>query len=135
MNKLDLIEIRPYRLEDKNFIFSTYLRGLYYGNTMLHETPKDLFMAHFHKFLETTISKTTNWIRIACLKEEPDVILGYSILGLGGKSLHWIFVKSAWRNIGIAKMLVPESVETVTHMTKVGLSIFKKKQKLIYNPF
>lgn len=134
MLKKDLVSIRGPHPEDVNFIYASWLRGLYYGNTFYGEIPKDIFMANYHKVLEVLLSKAT--VRVACLKDDPEVILGYSITrytSTGDVALDWIFVKSAWRRIGIGKSLVQDNTNVVTHMSKVGKSL--KPMNWVYNPF
>lgn len=135
MDKLDLIAIRDWNPEqDKNFILSTWLRGLYYGNDWFRQIKKDIFMNKYHAFLENLLAQSATNVQVACLREDPEVILGYSVLG-ANHTAHWTFVKSAWRNIGIAKSLIPADTETVTHLTKVGLSIINKHPNVVFNPF
>lgn len=130
MNKQDLIAIRQAVLPDKNFILATMLRALYYGDTWFSLIPKDTFMKHYHSIAEKLVA--TNNIKIACLRDEPTVIIGYSISTLD--TVHFVYVKKSWRGIGIAKSLIPDNTNTVTHLTKVGLVITKKKN-WIFNPF
>ncbi len=42
-------------------------------------------------------------VRVACAPDEPDHLYGYIVSA--GELLHWVYVKSAFRNIGIAKGL------------------------------
>ena len=129
LDKKDLVSLRGPRPDDVNFIFASWLRGLYYGDTWFGEIPKDVFMENYHKVVQNILTKAD--VRVACLKDDPDVILGYSVSS--GSTLHWIFTKSAWRKIGIGKSLLPEKVDTVTHLTKIGRSL--KPKDCIYNPF
>lgn len=133
MNKTDLIAYRTMIPEDKNFIMATFLRGLYYGDSVFTNIPKNIFMTNYHTVAEGILARPSTRISIACLKEDPTVILGYSVLN-DNETLSWVFVKKNWRGIGIAKDLTPSTVKTVTHLTKVGLSIVKKKG-LVFNPF
>lgn len=133
MNKSDLVQIRGFLPDDRNLIFSTWLIGLFYGHTFYSLIPKHIFMANYHTVIENLLKSPKVEVRIACLKEDPSVILGYSILG-SENAVHWVFVKKSWRGIGIAKDLVPATVVASTHFTKLGLSIMKKKN-IAYNPF
>jgi GNAT superfamily N-acetyltransferase len=141
-DRKSLIEIRDYQLNDRNFILATWLRGLYYGDTFFGEVPKDIFMESYHVILERYLDREGVRVKIACLKDDPDVILGYAafrtipIHGDPTQVLDWIFVKSSWRHIGIGKSLIPSQLRAFTHATKSGLSIAKTKYPhLIYNPF
>lgn len=126
--------IRPYRHEDRNFIMSTCLRGLYYGNVYLREIPKDVFMNCFHKVLDIILTNPASTINVACLSDDQNVILGYSVFR--GQSLDWVFVKSAWRKIGIGRRLIPKNTTSYSQATKNGMSFFKSKlPSITYNPF
>jgi hypothetical protein len=132
INKSDLVSLRDYTLEDKNFILATWLRGLYYGDSWFSAMKKDTFMQVYHQIVQQILEKEGIKIKIACLKEDPSVILGYVVHS--SHAVHWLFVKKAWRNIGLASDLLPETVKIVTHLTKVGLIISKRKG-FEFNPF
>jgi hypothetical protein len=132
----DLITTRNYMPEDRSFILACWLRGLYYGNTFFGEIPKSIFMEHYHKVLERFIDNPKVTITVSCLKDDPQVILGYSVTRVsakGEKVLDWVFVKTAWRQIGIAKSLVPSDLQVVSHVTKLGRIL--KPSHVTYNPF
>lgn len=135
MNKNALVGIRDMDPKDWNFVLATFLRGLYYGDTWFKEIPKAIFMAAYHTVIERLLTKPGVYIKVACLKDDPEVILGYAILADSGNTVHWVFCKSAWRKIGIAKSLVPETAKVATHLTRVGLSLLKKRPNMVFNPF
>lgn len=135
IDKANLVEIRDFRESDKHFIFSTFLRGLYYGDSWFSLIPKTVFMTKYHKVLEHIMNSPNTKVSVACLKDDPEVILGYAMLDATGSTLHWVFCKKAWRSIGIAKSLVPDSISNVTHLTKTGKSILSTKPNVQFNPF
>jgi len=130
-----LYDIRDGKPEDNNFILSTFLRGLYYGDSWFSLIPKDAFMQHYKKVANYLVIPGNSTIKVACLKEDPNVILGYSILSNDFQTIHWVFVKNAWRNKGIAKSLVPQYPTVVTHLTKVGKQLLTKFEGAVFNPF
>ncbi len=134
MDKSELVAIRDFLPGDKNFIFASWLRGMYYGDSWLSLMNKDVFMSTYHRVIETLLESPGVQIKVACLKDDPDCILGYAVLSRVTPVLHWTFVKSAWRGIGIAKMLVPKETKIVTNVTKSGLAIMRKYPGLSYNP-
>lgn len=141
LKSTDLITTRDWEPEtDKNFIFATMLKGLYYGNEWFREIEKDTFMKHYHKIIETLLNYPGVTITVACLKEDKDVILGYSVSHwlqtsstTGLNVLDFVFVKDRWRRIGIAKTLVPKDYEAVSHLTKQGKAL--KPKNIPFNPF
>lgn len=129
----DIYEIRDYRPEDHAFIMSTFLRGLYYGNEFFNIMPKDLFMAYYKLIGEALISKSQ--VKVACLKDDADIILGYSVLSQDFSVVHWVFIKRAFREQGISKRLLPERPSQFTHFTTMGLEYAKRFENVVFNPF
>ena len=136
------VTIRDYTALDRNFILATWLRGTYYGVELYTKIPKAIFMENYHRILEKFLATSGLIIKVACLKDDPEVVLGYSVsrsIQYGEANINildWMFVKSAWRGIGIGKMLLPARLNACTHLTKSGQSILKQKMPdVIYNPF
>ncbi len=137
MNELQsLYTIRGMRVEDENFIYATFLRGVYYGNSWFEEIPKDIFMIHYKRVAEELLKGTKTVVQVACLKEDPSIILGYSILSNDFKTIAWVYVKDKWRKKGIGRSLVPASPQSVANLTEVGKRLLNKFEiKPIFNPF
>jgi hypothetical protein len=135
----DLITVRPYdgkNVGEREFVLACWLRGVFYGDTFFSHMKKSIFMEHYHKVLERFIDNPGVDIQMAVLQDDPQVILGYSVARKSAKGeqvLDWVFVKSAWRKIGIAKMLVPPDVVLVTHLTRLGRAL--KPEGVEWNPF
>lgn len=135
----DVYHIRGYKPEDHAFIMSTFLRGLYYGDSWFSQIDKDCFMANYKHVVESLVRNSA--IAVACLNDDEDVIIGYSIVGKDLKTLHWIYVKQgpskeeSWRKKGIAKSLTPAGITTVTHLTTLGKSLMNKLPGAVFNPF
>lgn len=130
-----LYDVRDMRPSDKNLILATFLRGLYYGESWFSAIPKAIFMDNYKRVAEALISSPKNVVKVACLKEDSDVILGYSILSANFTTVHWVYVKSAWRNKGIAKSLLPSFPSRVTHLSALGKTLLSKFPTAIFNPF
>lgn len=130
----DLFTVRDGNSSDENFIFASWLRGLYYGNSWFREVNKDVFMDAYHRVIEFILKSTNTKVKVCCLKDDPEVILGYAVFG-ANDTLHWIFVKSIWRMRGVAKALVPAPVRRVTHLTKTGLTIMRRRPNVSFDPF
>lgn len=130
-----LYDIRDYREEDKNFILATFLRGLYYGDSWFSQIDKPVFMENYKKVIENLVDSPKTLIKVACLKEEHDVIIGYSILSANYHTVHWVYVKNAFRKAGIGRSLVPSFPNEVTHLTTLGKSLMNKIPTAKFNPF
>lgn len=131
--KSSLITIRPGEFSDVPFIFSTWLKGLRYGSAWHKDIEQEAYFEGQHKVIEKILQDPDTEVNIACLKDTPEVIVGYSI-STDATTLHYVHVKVDWRGIGLAKDLTPPTVTQVSHVTKAGLAICKKKS-LNFNPF
>lgn len=130
-----LYDVRDYKHSDKSFILATFLRGLYYGDSWFSLIDKSVFMDNYKLIAEAIVDNPKTMIKIACLKEDPDVILGYSILSDNFKTVHWVYCKSAWRKQGIGRALTPAFPTVVTHLTSLGRSLMSKISTAKFNPF
>ena len=133
MYKTNLVAIRDVTAQDANFVMATWLKGLRYGNDWFELIPSEVYFKVYHQVIEQILLRPKTLIQIACLKDEPDVILGYSVFE--DSTLHFLFVKRPWRGIGIAKMLTPIGITTVSHLTKTGRAILTKTPGVTFNPF
>lgn len=130
------IHIRGLDKGDVNYIYSTWLNGFYFGSTRPKNPATKNTEFHFqNEVVKTILDNPNTFVAIACLRSEPDVIIGYSVFETKDNSvtLHWVFVKEAWRRLGVATMIVPKEVNEVTHLTKLAKAI--KPHKWNYNPF
>lgn len=125
------VKTRAVLPSDMPFIYSTWLRGLYYASPFWAEVDKDLFFSTYSRVVETLVARST--VVVACLPDDDDVILGYAVAE--GPVLHWVQIKEPWRKQGLAKHLVSGlSVNEVSHLTNIGNKL-RKKHKLAFNPF
>lgn len=131
MKKTDLIALRDYLPTDEAFIFSTWLTGLRYGNKFYELIDQEAYFQNYRRVISALLKKSKTII--ACLKDDPDNIVGYSVSS--PSTLHWIHVKKDWRNIGIAKDLIPDSLDSVSHLTRIAIEILKKHPEIKFNPF
>ena len=130
-----LYNIRDFRADDANFVRACFLRGLYYGNSFYNLMPQDVFMVNYKPVIESFLINHNVSIKVACLPDDTDTIIGFSIMSKDQSALHWVYVKKDWRNHGIGRKLTPENPQTVSHLTELGKSLMTKLPKTIFNPF
>ncbi len=97
---------------------------------------KEEFFSHYDEVLQKLLKAAPTRVLIACLASEPDVILGYGLFGYPS-TLHYLYVKPAWRKQGIANSLVKACGAPITHCTHV-LNQFEDiriKRGYKFNPF
>lgn len=128
-----LYNVRDFKESDRNFIISTFLKGLYYGDSWYSLIKKNSFMTNYKPVIEALLNKCA--VKVACLPDDEDVILGYSILSQDFQSIVWVHVKQSWRGNGIARRLCPSHPKAVTHLTKVGKILLDKLDGTVFDPF
>lgn len=103
--------------------------------------PKIKAYALFRQILENMIKNPSIQIKIACLKEDPYVILGYSVTEKTSESesiLHWVYVKKLWRSIGLLFDLLLDAapISYYSHTSKAFEAILQKNpHSMKYNAF
>ncbi len=126
-------DIRAAKPEDLNFVRASFRNGLYYGNSWFNLIPYPIFKRHYRPVIEAIIAKNDVWV--ACLKDDPDVILGYGIVSKDFTTIHWTHVKDKFRKMGIARALLPQYPVYITHLTAVGKLLMPKFENCVFNPF
>lgn len=146
MTKKELVTQRDAEYTDMPFIYRSILMGTYHGNRpakgmkidsrypvdFFSSIDQDTFMKEYHNFLELQFIREGTKIRIACLVEDNDVIVGFSVFLR--ETLHFVFVKPDWRRIGIANDLIPSEINNVSGFTRVG-DIIRRKKQWNFNPW
>jgi GNAT superfamily N-acetyltransferase len=124
-----MVTIRDMRESDRAYIFDTWKKGLYYGNSWFRAMEKQTFMAAYQFIIEKTLKSAT--VRVACDEEDNDFIVGYIVSR--ANLLDWIFVRPNWRKFGVARDLIHPGINTCTNITELGLKL--KPRNWIFNPF
>lgn len=130
-----MFKIRKSVKSDESFIYSTWLKGLYYGNAWFKEIDQDIYFKNYHQVIERIINKPSSSILCACLEDDQDTLLSFCVYETieDYQVLHWVFTKFSFRRSGIAKALLPNNIKFVSSLTNIGKSIKHKDWK--FNPF
>lgn len=116
------------------FVRSKWKRTLRHGNDYFKLTDSDAFFTNYERFLNYLFGKPGSIIRLAVLSDDPDVVLGFSLIE--GHTLHYVYVQHEQRNRGIGRSLVPVRIDKITHLTKAGLNIWHNKlSHALFDPF
>lgn len=107
------IAIRDIREEDAPFICGTWSQGVFYGSAHSLSVPKEEWFKRFSDYMEHSIK--TGEVFVACLTDDPDLILGYAVFK--GPTLEWVFVKHIYRLHGIARLLLKDKVKAINPLT------------------
>lgn len=120
--------------EYRALVFSRWLKSFRHGNDYVRLIDPAAYYAAYHRYIGGILAKAETSVRLAVLSDDPDVVLGFSITR--GHVLDYVHVHHHQRRLGIAKSLVPEGIDTITHVTKTALTIWGSKYpKWAFNPF
>lgn len=130
-----LYTIRSPNPDDINFILATWLRGLYYGDSWFTQVPKHIFMENYKKMATSILMSPGVKVKVACLNDDPSVIIGYSVVTADDEAVVWVFVKTVFRKQGVGRSLVPKAPKHVTLLTKLGKTLLPKLSNATFNPW
>lgn len=117
-------------------VFARWLRSFRAGNPFLKKASPAEYYKHYHKHIEMLLSKPDSTVRLAVLSDDHDVVLGFSVAR--EDVLDYVHVQKDHRRQGIAKMLIPQGITTMSHSTHLSVGIWQNNPKykhLKLNPF
>jgi len=118
----------------KGLIYSKWLRSHRYGNELIKVMDSNAYYDKYSTYISSLLAQPESMVRLAVLTDDHDVVLGFAVHR--GPILDYIYVHRDHRTLGIGKKLLPPGIKTVTHLTKDGDKIWKKKYKdWTFNPF
>lgn len=123
------IAIRRARAYDVPFIFSSWLRS--YKACRDRHVAQAVYFKEHHKLIDALLRDAT--VLVATPQDDPDTILGWSVKS--GDTLHYVYVKEAFRRLGIGKALVGE-FDQHSHLTPYFVKWLEHTKYIsIYNPY
>lgn len=137
------IEIRPYMPDDQNYILSTWLRS-YHEQSPFAKSMRTRIYFEYHEKVAKRILERSDAVIVACLPDDPGVILGYLVHERDqklGNILHFCFVKGAFRGEKISRLLFRQAgiINTTeaffTHKIFAMEWVTEKYPGLTYNPY
>jgi predicted GNAT family acetyltransferase len=138
------IAIREYQPADESFVFSSWLNSYQKNSPATEAISKYVFFKFHHPILTRILKRETTEVTIACLKDDPEVVIGYLAiekLETPPAIIHFCYVKSAFRRMGIARKLMessdlnPNECHYTHHTHPVDWWISRMFPKLSYNPY
>lgn len=115
-------------------VYSKWMRSLRYGNDFFKMIDSDSYYEAYESYIRTTLNRPSSLVRLGVLADDDDVVLGFSVSRW--PILDYIHVHRDFRRSGIGTHLVPTGIETITHITNTGLSIWGSKYgRVKFNPF
>lgn len=120
--------------EYRALIYSAWKKSHRHGNDFMKLIVPAAYYEAYDKVINNVMGQDDAVVRLAVLSDEPDVVLGFSVSR--GTILEYVYVFKDHRRLGIGRKLLPSKVETITHLTKTGMSIWGSKfGSWKFNPF
>lgn len=116
--------------DDQRFIHSSW-HTTYWKTTAKRTTAWDVYRDEMDKRIDRLLERSDTYVATAA--EVPDEICGYAVLE--GDVLHFAYVKSVYRGMGIAKGLVRGRAKWYTHATGAPGVRFAEAVGMQFNPF
>lgn len=118
------VVIRPYSFEsDSSLIYDSWKKQVWFENHKKDEYIDPVFSRKLTKKIKSILESNTSRIRMACLKDDPNHIVGYSVMS--SSTIEFVYVKIDFRKQGIATILVKGFMNSVEPSTKIGAAIAK----------
>jgi hypothetical protein len=115
-------------------VFSKWLRSLRFGNKYYKMIDQEAYFALYHHYIEMLLQRPDAILRLSVLSDDHDVVLGFSVSR--SNILDYVHVQKDMRKQGIGKSLVPQNINTITHITDMGLSFWNNViPDAKFNPF
>lgn len=120
--------------DDHNFVKQTWLK-CYRHSAFARAIRDSVFFRFHHPIVERILERPGTSVRVACLPDAPEVILGYLVHE--GGVVHWVYVKGAFRRLGIASRLAENLPPdfSFTHRTTEAEPLLRKYPHATYNPY
>lgn len=115
-------------------IYARWLKTYRYGNDYLRLVKSKDYFPAYHRYISSILGRPETVVRLALLTEDRDVALGFSVCR--GNLLDYVHVDRSQRRMGIGTSLVPKGIDTITHVTRTGLTIWGSHYgHWSFNPF
>lgn len=117
--------------DDEACIYATWRNSSFYLSAKPISQSSTKFFSEKNREIKQILPLAK--VKIACLSDSKETIVGYSVSR--GTHLDWIYVKPDYRMQGVATLLLPKEIKTVTpDLTKIGIKIVNKKNLKIADP-
>ena len=102
-----LLKLRHLSDSDRGWVVTSWLRCVVDGEGK--SLPRAIAYRLYEPSIKQLIDRSV--IVVACLPEDPDVILGWVAIEAERSALHFVHVKGRWRRLGVASKLLEDLSE------------------------
>lgn len=133
--------IRTPNSDDIPFIYASWLNSYRYDSDIGKNCKNSVFYSEYREIIDGILKDKETRVLIICHNSDENVIYGFLV---GNEStLHYCYVKEAFRRFGLGSALLKEFLNNenpsqplvITHKTSLIKPILEKSQQFVYNPF
>ncbi len=119
----------------EGMIYAKWMRSLRKGFDYFSLIEAMTYYGAYHNYIAILLGKPETVIRLAVLSDDHDVVLGFSVCRKN--ILDYILVLlPEYRRLKIGTSLIPNGIDTFTHLTRTGMTIWNNKySEWKFNPF
>jgi GNAT superfamily N-acetyltransferase len=128
--------IRPAVGNDLAFIYSCWLNSYRSDSHIGSTCRKSVYYDSYNQVIDRILDEAYTLVRVAVDPNDENVIYGYAVYD--PSTIHYVFVKEAFRELGIAASLLEHALKTTTeysHRTRCVAELLNEHRELTYNPF
>lgn len=122
------VVLRAYNPEtDSGMVYASWRNALWYdeGNKLLEAGRSADFFSDATKRIKAVVDNPKTVVKIATLSDDPDFIVGYTVME--ATHLLWVYVKVDYRRKGIGRLLTKGFCSVELPLTRIGKAIFQDK--------
>jgi hypothetical protein len=112
---------------DVPFLINSWIKSYWDGGVTLRYVDRVSYFASHHRIIEAVLSRPETAVTVIHPEGEPRVIVAYLVQGPG--VVHYVYVKNAFRHLGLARTLIGDvnkDIGAVTHLTTKAERILSK---------
>jgi hypothetical protein len=114
---------------DSPIIYATWRNAIWYDSEDRDERLASEFYSKITQEIKTLLKYKDIKVKIACAKDDPDFIAGYSVMR--GEHLEFVYVKLNYRKTGIAYLLTRGFKTIAEPKTKIGKAIAYEHELIV----
>ncbi len=139
----DQIAIRDVKDDDMPFFFNSMLNHYKHSSPHTRLIPDSNYYLELHNIIDRMLERKGNILKLCVLAEDPSIVFGYVWANDCPDTINYLYVKKAFRGLGIAKSLILAAFPDFTPDKKIYYPFFTydagkitlKYSKLIFNPY
>ena len=134
----DLVVLRALEETEVNFVYHSWLRSLRSGNSFYKRIPSIIYFENHRKRLYRILDRSH--CLVATPKDHPEIVVAYIVwenLDDDREIIHYIYVKSDYRVMGLANLLVEVAAADREIITTHRTDSLPQKgsDRYIFNPY